>query len=51
MHNTIIISVYLNPREPEEHLETVLWYSNQFRDEGYDIIMAGDFNLKESYLR
>ena len=51
MHKTIIISVYLNPREPEQQLETVMWHSNQFRDEGYDILMAGDFNLKEDYLR
>jgi exonuclease III len=28
MDRTIIISVYLNPREPEEQLETVMWYSN-----------------------
>ena len=28
-----------------------MWYCNSFKTEGYDIVMAGDFNLTEEYLR
>ena len=51
MDNTILASIYINPRNSEEHFETVMWYLNQFRSEGYAVIAAGDFNLEEGYIR
>jgi exonuclease III len=28
MNNTIIVSVYINPREPKSQFETVMWHIN-----------------------
>ena len=44
--NTIIIVAYLNPNRKEELLNKTLWYARAYREKGYDIVIAGDFNYK-----
>ena len=51
MGQTIIVACYLNPSNTIQQLETLLWFINQFRAEGYGVIAAGDFNLTEEQLR
>jgi hypothetical protein len=51
MGDTIIISVYMNPRKTQDQLESLMWYIRQFRNNGLGIIAAGDYNLSELELR
>ena len=51
MNKTIVVSVYLNPRNSAEQFETLKWMMYQFMEEGFEILAAGDFNLDENHLR